>query len=262
MTRRSWCRTALSSSRLPGLDYSLNPYRGCAHNCAYCYAPPLLHLDRTRWPDVEARINIPQVLRREVKVKKPGIVGLSTVTDPYQPAEKEYELTRKCLSLLLKRGFAVNVQTKSDLVLRDRDVLGSSDQVAVGITITTLEDTVSSALEPEASPPRRRLQALRRLAEADIYTYVFWGPLLPSLTEEEVPAYVEAFARHGAHEIMVDTLHIKPGVMEGLGAALSPDRMTLFRERLQGNYYRRILEAVEKACRDRIPLVRAFGDRP
>jgi len=261
MTRRGWCRTALSPSHLPGLDYSLNPYKGCAHNCVYCYAPPLLHMDRNRWPDVEARINIPQVLRREVKVKKPGIVGLSTVTDPYQPAEKKFELTRKCLPLLLKRDFSANVQTKSDLVLRDRDLLGSSDRVAVGITITTLDEDLSNALEPGAPPPHRRLQAVKALAEAGIYTYVFWGPLLPSLDEESLPAYVEAFASHGAREIMVDMLHVKPGVTAGLSAVLPPDRAALFEQRLRGDYYPRILEAVERACRGRIPLTRAFADR-
>ena len=87
------CKSALSSSSLPGLDYSLNPYRGCQHNCAYCYVPNVLRIQRKEWGSfVEVKTNIPVVLSKELKKKKPGVVGLSTVTDPYQPIEKKYHL--------------------------------------------------------------------------------------------------------------------------------------------------------------------------
>ena len=91
------CKSALSLSALPGLNYSLNPYRGCQHNCAYCYVPNVLRIKRTEWGNfVDVKINIPLVLSKELKIKKSGVVGISTVTDPYQPVEKKYMLTRYC----------------------------------------------------------------------------------------------------------------------------------------------------------------------
>ena len=89
------CKSALSASRLPGLSYSLNPYRGCQHNCAYCYVPNVLRIKRDLWGDfIDVKTNIPIILSKELKKKKPGVVGLSTVTDPYQPIESKYKLTR------------------------------------------------------------------------------------------------------------------------------------------------------------------------
>ena len=114
------CKTALSKSNLPGLDYSLNPYRGCMHNCAYCYVPNVLRINREEWGKfVEVKINIQNVLSKEVKTKKQGIVGISTVTDPYQPIEKRNKITRFCLEQLLKYDFPISIQTKSSLVLKD-----------------------------------------------------------------------------------------------------------------------------------------------
>jgi DNA repair photolyase len=259
MIQQVWCRTALSDSRLPGLRYTLNPYRGCSHNCAYCYVPSFLKMKREEWHEVKARVNIPQVLRKEVKLKIPAVVGLSTTTDPYQPAEKDYLLTRRCIPLLIKRGFSVNIQTKSDLVIRDKDVLGLSENVAVGITITTLDNALCRKLEPGAPAPYRRLEALRLLADAGIYTYVFFGPVIPTLKKEEVPDFVNAMITAGAQEIIVDKLHIKPGVMTNINAALSPDDATMIGQHINNpQYYANILAALKIACSGRIPLQQAF----
>ena len=118
------CKTALSKSNLPGLDYSLNPYRGCQHNCAYCYVPNVLRIKRSNWGNfVYIKKNIPTVLSKELRNKKQGVVALSTVTDPYQPIEKKFKLTRYCLEQLLKIDFPVCLQTKSSLISRDLDII-------------------------------------------------------------------------------------------------------------------------------------------
>ncbi|PKK81372.1 MAG: hypothetical protein CVT47_02760, partial [Thermoplasmata archaeon HGW-Thermoplasmata-2] len=117
------CRTALSDSGLEGLDYSLNPYKGCAHGCIYCYAPDITHVERAWGTFVDAKMNVAEVLEQETRTKRRGVVGLGTVTDPYQSLEEKYKLTRKCLEILAKRKWPVCIQTKSALVLRDVDLL-------------------------------------------------------------------------------------------------------------------------------------------
>jgi len=126
------CKTALSKSNLPGLDYSLNPYRGCQHSCAYCYVPNVLRIKRNEWGSfVDVKTNIPNVLSKELRIKKPGVVGISTITDPYQPAENNYKLTRYCLEQLLRHDFPVCIQTKSDLVARDIDLISKFSKAEV-----------------------------------------------------------------------------------------------------------------------------------
>ena len=118
------CKSALSISKLPGLDYSLNPYVGCQHNCVYCYAPNVLKIDRINWGNIIGiKSNIPVILSKELKKKKIGIIGISTVTDPYQPIEKKYKLTRYCLDQLIKYDFPIHIQTKSSIINRDIDII-------------------------------------------------------------------------------------------------------------------------------------------
>src|SRR4030067_1204603 len=179
-------KTALSPSQLPGLVYALNSYRGCAHACVYCYAPSVIHWDKGKWGElVEVKINLPRILSKELRGKKKGVVGLGTVTDPYQPAEKKYEITRRCLELLLMHDFPVCIQTKSSLVLRDMDLLKRFSNIEVGVTLTTLDEGVREKLEPGASSVAQRLNALSELSKNGIRTWVFIGPVMPYLTDGE-----------------------------------------------------------------------------
>ena len=102
------CKSALSISNLSGLDYALNPYKGCEHGCIYCYAPSVLREDRNWGEFVDIKRNIPSVLAKELKTKKKGTIGISTVTDPYQPVEKKFEITRKCLDQISKNDYFKN----------------------------------------------------------------------------------------------------------------------------------------------------------
>jgi DNA repair photolyase len=247
-------KTALSPSQLPGLDHALNPYRGCAHACIYCYAPAVIHWDKGKWGKlVEVKINLPRILSKELRAKKKGVVGLGTVTDPYQPAEKKYELTRSCLELLLMHDLPVCIQTKSSLVLRDVDLLKEFSNMEVGITLTTLDDRVREKMEPFASSVDERLHALSELRENGIKTWVFLGPLMPHITDVE--ALVHAIAAVKPDYVLVDRLRLKEGVWERVRGFIQEFRPELANEYERifqgcGEYYGEVFESIIKKCKN------------
>ena len=175
------CRKALSPSGLPGLDYALNPYTGCEHGCVYCYAPGVTHNDLRTWRVVRVKRNIPERLARELPAVD-GVIGVGTVTDPYQYAERKFRLTQMCLEILHDRNRRVHIHTKSDLVVRDLDLLRDMD-ARVGITITNIDDRISKMTEPGAPLPGARLSALRELVEAGVDCYALIAPVNESLWE-------------------------------------------------------------------------------
>jgi DNA repair photolyase len=235
------CKTALSHSGLPGLDYTLNPYLGCGHACIYCYAPATLrYAGPEPWGEfVNAKMDIPRVLERELKTKKNGIVGLSTVTDAYQPIEEKLNLTRSCLEVLRSKNFPVCIQTKSTLVLRDIDIIREFSEIEVGFTITTLDDGISSILEPGASLPGARLGAMKRLSSEGIRTWAFIGPMVPGvLDRQKLEAIITAIKDAGASYVMLDRLRLKPGMWARLEPPLkqkAPDILEACRPALFKN---------------------------
>ena len=218
------CKTALSKSNLPGLDYSLNPYRGCQHSCAYCYVPNVLRIKREDWGGfVNVKTNIPVVLSKELRTKKPGVVAISTVTDPYQPVEKKYKLTRYCLEQLLRYDFPVCIQTKSDLILRDIDLITKFSKAEVMVSIGTLNDEHRKLLEPYASPIKDRLGVLKKYSDIGVNTSVFFGPVYPTLEPNDIEEIIDAFIENGATEIMMDKLNMKPGIKQSVEKAMRSD---------------------------------------
>jgi DNA repair photolyase len=216
------CKSALSSSTLPGLTYSLNPYRGCQHNCAYCYAPNVLRMERGHWGDgITVKNNIPVILAKELKNKKPGVVGLSTVTDPYQPLEKKYELSRLCLEQILRVDFPVCIQTKSSLVRRDLDILSKFSDVELIMSIGTLHDEERKIVEPGSSSIEQRLSVLREFSERGIRTVIFFGPIYPTINNQEIPNILDTFLEYGISEMIIDSLNLKPGIKECVNERLS-----------------------------------------
>ena len=175
-------KSALTRSRIPSVTYCLNPYLGCQHGCRYCYAEFMRKFTPHQEPwgqFVDAKINIAEVLVKEVRRTKKADVSISTVTDPYQPLEKKYGLTRACLKILLEHQFPISILTKSPLVLRDLDLLKCFPDCEVGLTITTNDDQIRQIFEPHAPAIHTRLEMLRRLKAAGIRTYAFIGPILP-----------------------------------------------------------------------------------
>jgi len=227
-------KRALSPSGLPGIDYALNPYGGCEHGCVYCYAPEVLHTDWRDWRVVKVRSNIPDRLSRELSGLE-GTIGIGTVTDPYQYAEKRFGLTRTCLGILKERDFRIHLHTKSDLVLRDIDLI-SSMRGEVGITITGIDDRFSKITEPGAPLPGKRLEALRRLSEAGVDTYALIGPVLNHLEGSE-GEFVDAIASTGVRRVYIDALNPRPLLMERLA------RMNIHGSETSKEKIRRLAEA-------------------
>jgi DNA repair photolyase len=207
-------KTALPRSNLPGMDYALNPYVGCEHDCIYCFAPDVLHKDPAKWgKEVGVRSNLPTLLAREIRNKR-GVIGIGTVTDPYQPLEKSCLVTRKCLMEIIRHDNPISVLTKSDLVVRDIELIASTKRPEVGITITSVDDKVSKAFEPGAPLPSARIEALRKLTEAGLNTYAMVGPVLPMLSDNDLMDLVGAIAKTGVKRLMVDRMRYRPGMEE------------------------------------------------
>jgi DNA repair photolyase len=254
--RQISCKTALSPSSLPGLNYSLNPYRGCQHNCAYCYVPNVLRIKRESWGGfVDIKSNIPLILAKELKKKKRGVIGLSTVTDPYQSVEKKYSLSRYCLEQILRYDFPVCIQTKSDLVLRDIELISKISDVELLVSIGTLNDLERKAIEPFSSTIQNRLQVVKRFSEIGIKTVVFYGPIYPSTRVNEVPDIVDTFIKFGAKELIIDKLNLKPGIKENIIEAFPPYRNVM----RDPSNYKHLYDEIMHICKKRgINAVHAF----
>lgn len=173
-------KTILSSSKI--YDYVINPYVGCQHACSYCYARFMKRFSKHKEPwgeFVDVKINAADLLGREINRKKRGSVWISGVCDPYQPLETKYKLTRQCLEILAHHNWPVVIQTRSNLVLRDIDVIRKSPNIEVGLSITTSDDDIRKLFEPYAPPIKERLEALGELHQSGIKTYAMIAPILP-----------------------------------------------------------------------------------
>jgi DNA repair photolyase len=198
-------RSILTKTGIPDIDYCLNPYVGCSHACRYCYATFMKRFTGHTEPwgsFVDVKINAPEVLRRQLKRIKRGNIIISSVTDPYQPAEAKYKITRKCLEALAPYQLPVSILTKSPLVLRDIDIISRFKDIEVGLTITTDDDKMRRIFEPEAPPVPARIDALKKLHKAGISTYVFIGPLLP-MNPESLAGQISPFV----NRILIDRMN-------------------------------------------------------
>jgi DNA repair photolyase len=191
-----------------GFEASINVYRGCEHGCIYCYARPFHeYLGFSAGLDFESKImvkeNAPKLLREELSSKKwqPKVIAMSGVTDCYQPIERKLKLTRACLEVFAEFRNPVAIVTKNNLVTRDIDILSklaAFNAVAVFVSITTLDSELRKVMEPRTSPPAARLAAVRALADAGIPVGILMAPVVPGLTDPEIPKLVQAAADAGA----------------------------------------------------------------
>jgi len=191
-------KSLLTKSRIPGVDYCVNPYVGCSHGCRYCYATFMKRFTGHTEPwgsFVDVKINAPEILQKQLKRAKRGRVLISSVTDAYQPIESKYKLTRQCLEALLQCQFPVDILTKSPLVLRDTDLIKKFKDIAVGITITTNDEKMQKIFEPNAPSIMARIRTLKALHDKGINTYAFIGPVLPMNPEalsEKINPHVDS----------------------------------------------------------------------
>ncbi len=239
MIREIRARSILNRSSIG--DYVVNPYVGCQHACIYCYAQFYARRWGYREPwgsYVGVKVNAPELLAEEMRRKRRGVVYLSSMTDPYQPVEGRYELTRRILEVLVSRDWPVLIQTKSPLVLRDVDLLGRLTQVRVGVTVVTLREDVRKVMEPNAPSVERRIQTLEELKGRGISTFAFIGPIIPGTSVEEVLELVNAL-RGKVDFLYLDRLNLKPGLRPKLDVALRKLGVGDW-DRDLGSYYREL----------------------
>ncbi len=217
-----------------GFDRSINPYRGCEHGCIYCFARPThAYLGLSPGLDFESKLTIkpdaPALLEKELAAPgyEPRVIAIGTNTDPYQPIEREHRIMRGILEVLEKAGHPVGIVTKSALVVRDIDILtrmAERNLVKVGISVTTLDAKLARSMEPRASTPTKRLEALQKLTAAGIPTKVMIGPVIPALNDSEMERILDSAAHLGVKEASYIVLRLPREVRD------------LFREWLMANY--------------------------
>ncbi|MGZ5475272.1 MAG: PA0069 family radical SAM protein, partial [Thermoanaerobaculia bacterium] len=203
-------RTLIATNDSPdvGFEASINPYRGCEHGCIYCYARPFHeYLGMSAGLDFETKILVkedaPELLREELNAKswEPKLIAISGVTDAYQPIERKLEITRRCLEVLAEFRNPVAIITKNHLVTRDIDHLAELarfNAARVFLSITTLDPKLANIMEPRASTPELRLAAIKALADAGIPAGVMVAPIVPAITDHEMPAILAAAKKAGA----------------------------------------------------------------
>ena len=236
---RDNARSILSSNDSPDIPFrlSVNPYRGCEHGCVYCYARPTHeYLDLSAGLDFESKIFVKEgaarLLRAELMKKSyvPEVINLSGVTDCYQPGEREKRVTRACLEVLAEFKNPFTIITKNRLVTRDIDILAPMAELsaaAVFVSVTSLQDSLAARLEPRASRPAARLEAIRTLAAAGIPVGVMVAPVIPGLTDHEMPSILKAAAEAGARHAGFTVLRLPYGVKDLFGTWLGdhfPDK--------------------------------------
>lgn len=249
-------RRIITRNRSPDVpfDRSINPYKGCEHGCVYCFARPThAYLGHSPGLDFESRLywkpDAPELLRRELSDRKyrPETIALGANTDPYQPVERDKRLTRRILEVLSEFRHPVGIVTKSNLVLRDLDILcpmAREGLVRVAVSLTTLDRRLARRMEPRAPTPMRRLEAIRELARAGVPVTVLAAPLIPALNDHEIEAILGAAAEAGAgaagYVLLRLPLEIKDLFADWL-AAHYPDRATrimkLVRDTRDGGFY-------------------------
>ena len=191
-----------------GGHYGMNIYRGCSHGCIYCDSRSRCYQFTHRFEDIEVKQNAPELLEKALKSKrKKCMIGTGAMSDPYIHCEEKIKLTRKCLEVILKNGFGVAIQTKSDRILRDIDLLDEINRSAkcvVQMTLTTYDDELCQILEPNVCNTRRRIEVLEKLQKRGISTIVWMTPILPFIndTEENIAAILNECERTGVKGII------------------------------------------------------------
>ena len=254
------CKSALNAVKGMGFGWSLNPYTGCEHRCAFCYVRAYeLRADRP-FDDrygrtVRVKVNVAGVLRSELSRRswKKETVVIGAATDPYQPAEGRYRLTRQCLQVLRDFSNPAGMITRGPMIVRDIDVLSELARRAslhITFSIPTIDDEIWRRTEPGTAHPRQRLRAIEKLVAAGIDVGVGMAPILPGLTDrpDRLEAVVKAARAAGATGLWAGMLHLRDGTREHFMSVL-------------GRHWPELVPRYERAYRDRAYLPAAFGEQ-
>lgn len=269
-------KTIFTKSGLPASDWVINPYNGCLFGCSYCYAAQI-----ARWKHpgeewgtyLDVKMNAPELLKIELEklekklhTKDFGSVFFSSVTDPYVGMEAKYKLTRRCLEVLADFGYEgiINIQTKSDLVTRDSDVLQRLKNVSVGCTVTTLDDVTSRYFEGIAPSVTKRIEGLKKLHNAGISTYAFVGPILPTVLadEKQITHVLDALEEAGVTTVWFEHIHLVGVVKQRLYDYMQKTKPELvpFFETADTKEYRAKLNSVILQAMQGRPMKFAMGE--
>jgi DNA repair photolyase len=246
------CKSALNPVRRMSFKWSLNPYMGCVHQCTFCYVRHFEHRADRPWDarygtSIRVKTNVAEVLRRELA--RPGwereSVAIGAATDPYQPAEGRFRLTRACLVELTSARTPFSIITRGPLAVRDLDVLQQASAelpVTVTFSIPTLDERVWRTTEPGTAPPQSRIEAVRRLADAGVDVGVGMAPILPGISDspEQLREVVRAAREAGARGIWANLLFLKPGTREHFLEHLAedwPEEVARYEELYAGRAY-------------------------
>ncbi|MFH0813649.1 MAG: radical SAM protein [Pseudomonadota bacterium] len=269
--REIQCKSAIGKCGFPGGGWAINPYVGCSHGCVYCYARFMKKFTghTEKWGTfVDVRTNIAEVVRREAKSPKLGgeRIYIGTVTDPYQPVEEKYELTRNILMALRDYKNPVSILTKSDLVVRDVDLLKQLKGVDVNFTVNTLDEEWKRLVEPYSPSLRDRFQTMKRLVDEGIAVEAMLGPYWPFFTDPEV--LFERFKAVGVSQVFTESVNPIGGNWTGVEQVLKknyPQLLFTMRNALfnRNNFYEFYEEAEKKiqllSEQFQIPVTISFG---
>jgi DNA repair photolyase len=250
--REEPCKSALNAVKGMGFKWSLNPYMGCVHRCTFCYVRHFEQrsdrpFDHRYGTSIRVKTNVADVLRRELARTswRHEHVAIGAATDPYQPAEGRYRLTRACLEALRDATNPFSIITRGPMIVRDLDVLVEASRrasVAVTFSVPTLDDEVWRKTEPSTAHPRQRLGALRKLVDAGVDARVGMAPILPGISDkpEQLRAVVEAARAAGATGIWANLLFLRPGTREHFLEQLArewPEMLPFYEELYAGRAY-------------------------
>ena len=250
--REEPCRSALNRVRGMSFEWSLNPYMGCAHRCTFCYVRAFeLRADRPSddryGRSIRVKTNVAEVLAKELARPswQGSVVAIGAATDPYQPVEGRYRLTRACLEVLAEAANPFSLITRGPMVVRDLDVLqeaSSRAEVSVTFSVPTLDHDVWRTTEPGTAPPRQRLEALKRLVTAGVKAGVGLAPILPGLSDrpEQLADVVRAARAAGATGVWANLLYLRPGTREHFLDALArdwPEQLERYERLYEGRSY-------------------------
>jgi DNA repair photolyase len=257
----SQCKSALTRVQGMPFQWSLNPYRGCSHGCPYCYARDYFRrMDRDPGAgfdrEIEVKMNFATVLERELRRSRDGSVALGTATDPYQPGEGRYRITRQVLAALARHPMPLSIITKGTLIVRDLDLLveiARRTDLRIWSSITTVDPKIARQIEPGAPPPAKRLEAVRRLRSAGLRSGVLLAPVIPGITDSAPAMLAVAAAAHAAGAVAFGSrpLKLDPGtkdVFYAFVAAQFPELLPRYLDRYGDGTkldaaYLRVLEA-------------------
>jgi DNA repair photolyase len=250
--REEPCRTALNPVKGMGFKWSLNPYMGCVHRCTFCYVRHFERRSDRPFDDrygasIRVKTNVAEVLRKELarSTWEREHVAVGAATDPYQPAEGRYRLTRACLEAFRDFSNPFSIITRGPMIVRDLDVLVEASQradVAVTFSVPTVDEEVWRKTEPSTAHPRQRLRAVKRLVEAGVNARVGMAPILPGLSDrpEQLRAVVQAAHEAGATGIWANLLFLRPGTREHFLAHLAedwPEQLPYYEQLYDGRAY-------------------------